>query len=329
MGFNNFRASFLNRLNAEETHSGQFDAIIAYHPQSLWIFRLLNWCGSRKIPLICDVVEWYDPSHVKGGRYSYRALDSEFRMRIGHSLSDGVLAISTYLENYYSGRGVPTLRVPNLVDLSEEKWAERDKLSARTDKETLRLSFVGTAGKKDFLVSAIRGLSLVGSGKCKIIAVGPSPEELRLNLGSDDGLLDNLHENLHFIGRLPHLDALHQLAQSDFSILLRPDARFANAGFPTKLVESLAMGVPVICNLTSDIGLYVNDGCEGIIVPDCSPKAFADGVRRILSISSDKRLAMCRHARKRAEESFDYRNWVNPLGSFVDRVVANKRRMKK
>ncbi len=319
-------ASFLHRLNTEEASSGPFSAIIVYQPQSLLIFRLLKWCRSRQIPLICDVAEWYDRGHVKGGRYGYRALDSEFRMRKGHSLSDGVIAISTYLENYYSGCGVPTVRLPNLVDVSEDKWTGREALPTRTGQERLRLVFVGTAQQKDYLVSAIRGLSLVGPEKCEIVAVGPSQEELRMNLGSDSDLLEILHESLHFTGRLPHREALRELAQSDFSILLRPDAKFANAGFPTKLVESLAMGVPVICNLTGDIGLYVKDGYEGIVVSDCSPEAFAEGIRRILSLSWDERLAMCRHARKRAEESFDYRNWVVPLGEFVDRVTLNVRK---
>lgn len=319
-------ASFLHRLKAEEANSGPIDAIMVYHPQSLWIFRFLNWCRSRKIPLIFDVVEWFDRNNIKGGRYGYRALDSEFRMRKGHSLSDGVLAISTYLENYYSVRGVPTLRMPNLVDVSEDKWAERETLSVTTCNERLRLAFVGAAGQKDLLVNAIRGLSLVGPEKCEIVVVGPSRKELRENLGPDSTLLESLHECFHITGSLPHNEALRQLAKADFSILLRPDAQYANAGFPTKLVESLAMGVPVICNLTSDIGLYVKDGYEGIVVPDCSPEAFAGGIHRILSLSLNERLAMCQHARKRAVESFDYRNWVTPLGEFIDRIAGNVRK---
>ncbi len=317
--------SFIRRLEMEELESGPFDAIIVYQPESLWIWRLLAWCRSRKIPLICDVVEWFNWNHMKGGRYGYRALDSEYRMRKGHALTDGIFAISTYLENYYSKRGVPALRIPNLVDISEDKWAQNDKEPEKSGKEKLHLAFVGTAGHKDFLMSAIRGLSILGSERCDIVAVGPSREELRVNLGKDSGLLEKLNKSLIFTDMLPHKNALRLLAQADFSILLRPDEKFANAGFPTKLVESLAMGVPVICNLTSDISLYVKDGREGVVVPDCSPEAFAEGVRRILSMSADERLAIRRHARNRAEESFDYHNWVSPLGEFIDRIAANVR----
>jgi glycosyltransferase involved in cell wall biosynthesis len=140
--------------------------------------------------------------------------------------------------------------------------------------------------------------------------VGPSREEVCTNLGPEAGLLDTLNDSLRFAGRLPHREALQRLARADFSILLRPDARFAHAGFPTKLVESLTM-------------LYVRDGHEGIVVKDCSPEAFAEGLRRALALSSEDRAAMRRDARNCAEESFDYHNWVKPLGEFMDTVVAH------
>lgn len=315
--------SVFERLKIEERSRGPFDVLIAYQAQSLLFYRMLHWCRSRKIPLICDVVEWFERSHQKGGRYGYHALDSELNMRKLYFLSDGVLAISKYLEDHYSSRGLTTLRMPNLIDILNDKWTEERSPSGKAGSKTFRLVFTGSAGQKDLLVNAIRGLSLVETNECEIVVVGPSREEIRVNLGSDSRLLEALHERLFFTGWLPHDKALAQLAQSDFSILLRPNARFSSAGFPTKLVESLAMGVPVICNLTGDIGLYVKDGCEGIVVPDCSPEAFAEGIRRILSMSLNDRLAMRRQARKTAELSFDYRNWVAPLGEFIDRIVAN------
>ena len=52
------------------------------------------------------------------------------------------------------------------------------------------------------------------------------------------------------------------------------------AGFPTKVVESLALGTPVITNLTSDLGFCVFDGRNGVILDarseqDASPEAVA------------------------------------------------------
>lgn len=322
-------SSILDRLKAEEMDSGSFDAIVAYQPPSLLLMRLLQLCRARHIPLIGDIVEWYDARQLALGRLGPFFLDSEIRMRCLLKKTDGVIAISNFLNDYLKKSGMPTHRVPPLVDVAADKWILCLPLH---ENEKLRLSFVGNAGQKDFLVNAIRGLALLGdrSKGCEIEMVGPTREEVRSSLGPDAGLLDTLNDSLLFSGRLPHREALQRLAQADFSILLRPDARFAHAGFPTKLVESLTMGVPVICNLTSDIGLYVRDGHEGIVVKDCSPEAFVEGIRRALVLSSEERTSMRRSAKKCADQSFDYRKWTKPLGAFMSNVVekSNQRKIR-
>ena len=73
----------------------------------------------------------------------------------------------------------------------------------------------------------------------------------------------------------PHAELPNLIAEADFTVLMRPNKRYTNAGFPTKLVESLASGVPVIANLTSDIGWAVRDGREGLKVDDYSAASLA------------------------------------------------------
>ena len=126
---------------------------------------------------------------------------------------------------------------------------------------------------------------------------------------------------LVYHGRLSHRETLEKIAQSDFSILLRPDRRYANAGFPTKLVESLASGVPVITNRTSDIGEYVRDGKEGFLLADSSVEACVEGLRRALRLDPSERARMADSARRRARECFDYRNYGDSLCCFIDEAV--------
>jgi glycosyltransferase involved in cell wall biosynthesis len=99
--------------------------------------------------------------------------------------------------------------------------------------------------------------------------------------------------------------------------LLRPDQRFAHAGFPTKLVESLTLGTPVICNITSDIGKYVRDGVEGFVCRDSSVEAFTDALHRASTLSQAERAAMRVAAHEQATRSFDYRAHVHRLTDFV------------
>ncbi len=46
------------------------------------------------------------------------------------------------------------------------------------------------------------------------------------------------------------------------------------AGFPTKFVESLGAGCPVITNYTSDLDLYLKNGFNGFVVKDLNMKVF-------------------------------------------------------
>jgi hypothetical protein len=48
--------------------------------------------------------------------------------------------------------------------------------------------------------------------------------------------------------------------------------------------------------LTNDIGLYIDDGREAIVVKDCSPEALGEGVRRALSLSAQEKARTREHA---------------------------------
>jgi glycosyltransferase involved in cell wall biosynthesis len=225
------------------------------------------------------------------------------------------------LEEYYRRKGALTVRIPVLVDMKSDNYSEK-LFQNNYDNPIMRIAFVGNAGKKDLLVNAIRGLDLFmkNGGDCELIIVGPSRDEMFNELGNDCYLLDKYTDKLHFIGFVCHDDALKYLSKSDYSILLRKNIRYANAGFPSKLVESLSVGVPVICNITSDIGKYVADGKEGLIIPDCSPESFATGLQRAVKISGKERVNMRINAFYRAKESFDYRNWSIQLNEFMTKI---------
>jgi len=71
------------------------------------IWRLLNFCRERKIKLIADCTEWYDPRDVKYGqfgpfRWIANCACTGFSTKIG-----SMIAISSFLERYYGGARLP------------------------------------------------------------------------------------------------------------------------------------------------------------------------------------------------------------------------------
>jgi len=307
------------RLHAMNLSAAQ--AIIAYHASTPLLWQLRSFCRKRRLALVTDCTEWYDPRHVAGGSLGPIRWDSELRMRYMQPKIGRVIAISSFLERYYRDRGCDVVRVPPLVDMNElDSEASRDV--PRNDGK-LRLVYAGIPGKKDLLANAIRGLcELRASGTpVELHLVGLSRSATESCIGKHSALLNELEDAVVYHGRLPHPTAMALVAEADFSILVRPDERFAHAGFPTKLVESLSMGVPVLANLTSDIGEYVRDGMEGIVLEGSDPNAFAAGVRRALAMPREQWRVMRIHARRQAADCFDYRKYSVPLSGFVERAV--------
>lgn len=300
----------------KSTRTENVRAIIAYHGGSLFLLRLALFCRLRGIKLIADCTEWYDPEGLVGGRFGIAHLDNEFRMRFVNRLIGRLIVISHFLQDYYSARSCQVVRVPPTIDLAEQKWPVSVEQRSRA---VLSLVYAGVPGKKDLLSSALYGIRLLKNEGISIVLnlLGPSRADLLACVEGDVRLLDDLDGALVFHGRVAQETVPRVVAQSDFSVLLRPVKRVSSAGFSTKLVESLAAGVPVIANRTGDIDRYVNDGQEGILLADTTLEAFVAGVRRVLAMPESELLRMKHAARSCAERSFAYGEYSEALTKFV------------
>jgi glycosyltransferase involved in cell wall biosynthesis len=300
-------------------------AVIVYHGCAPLLLALRAFCRRRRVALIADCTEWYDPWHVTGGPLGPFRWDCELRLRWLQKRTDGIIVISSYLQDYYQSTGLPVICVPPLVDPAERKWTFPPSPAGSTN--VLRLVYGGTPGRKDLIGNAIRALPRLRREGIPVVVklLGPSRAAVEELLGGEARILQDLTGAIECPGRIPQHDVPQQLATADFSILLRPNQRFAQAGFPTKLVESLAAGVPVLANPTSDIAQYVRDEQEGLLLQDGTPHAFQDGIRRVWRLPRDRWHAMRAAARRCADVAFDYRRHVVRLDGFVRDAIGRQR----
>lgn len=290
--------------------------VVVYGGGAPYMLRLLPWCRKHGVPLVVDVVEWYDPRQMTGGRFGPFNLSAQWALRRLYPRADGVIAISRFLENHYSTAGLPVVRVPPTVDVHE---VERGAGSHRANGEKLRLVYAGTPGKKDLLRNVIEGVKEVDpdGARLELAVLGPSRDDIGAMLG---GL--PLPHSVLAVGRIEQSAVGAYIGKADFSVLLREPARFSNAGFPTKFVESMAHGTPVISNLTSDIELFLHHGEEGLVCENWSSGAFANTLRQALALDPEQLKAMRSAARRQAERSFDYREYSGALSDFLQRLQA-------
>jgi glycosyltransferase involved in cell wall biosynthesis len=297
---------------------GRLAAVICYPGSAALILRLMHYCRRYSVPLIIDCTEWYDPSHTIGGRFGPFAADSEFRMRWLHRRAGNVICISSFLAQYYGGEGCNVVRIPPLVSMERGRYYSDFTAATEQAPGRLSLAYAGRPGRKELLSEIVAGVqaSRQRGVDVSLQLVGITESESSVIM-KRSGIRVRNCDGIICHGWLPREAALQIIAASDFTVLLRPQKRFANAGFPSKLVESLSLGVPVIANATSDIAEYVRDGGNGYLLSEPSAGALEDAIVRASRLTIEQRKQMRIQARLRTHECFDYLNYVGVLTHFL------------
>lgn len=285
--------------------------MLKYHPDvvimdDLWLIRTIrmkHFCRRRGIQLIHDSVEWYSPEQFKHGKFSEAYLRKDLLNRYFIGKSCSVIAISQYLYEHFRNKGCDCARIPIVItekDLFSDKNLSDDKVV---------FTYAGQPGKKDYLHVMLEAFALLPQEMLDLVVfniVGCTKEQM-IEAGISCEVLDKVDSQLIVHGRVSHDQVLDILKRTHFTLLMRsPVQRYARAGFPTKVVESLACSTPVICNITSDLGQYLTDGEDALIVEDCSAQALVKQLSRAITMDSARREIMSKSALDTAKKNFLY-----------------------
>lgn len=288
-------------------------AIICYNMPSWPLYKLKRYCSNRDIKIISDCTEWYKGS-IKGNFLigSIKRLDSVLRMRIIQIKLDGIIAISEFLYEFYSKKGVKTIKVPPLIDWKDEKWIT----SFNESDKVIEIVYAGGAFSlkdsyvKDRLDLVVQSLSYLKTKGYVFYfkVVGCSLDDFEKfypDLIEDVKILDN---NIKFFGRVSHDKAIDLVKNADYSIFLRDESIVTKAGFPTKFVESITSGTPVLTNKNSNVTDYLIEGKNGFLIDTHSIETINKSMIVPLSVKPLKLQQM----KKETYEShiFDYRKFT-------------------
>jgi glycosyltransferase involved in cell wall biosynthesis len=299
------------KLNADN----KIEGLICYGIFPYNISYLRKFAEKRRIKMFYDSVEWYSPRQFKWGRFALPYMLNNFSNKYFIKRPISVFAISKYLNNYFQSRGIRSTRIPILFDMNEIPFKKN------IDYNKLTLVFAGSPGKKDYLKEIVEGLAQLTKEELESIELkllGASENQLRDFWNISESTIKKCGNSLVALGRVTRAEVLTNLQKADFTVLLRsPELRFAKAGFPSKVVESLGTGTPVICNISSDLEDYLINEENSLLVKECTPEAFEITLRKAMILSSEEKQKLCLKARETAEKYFDYRNYLEQYNAFI------------
>ena len=108
-----------------------------------------------------------------------------------------------------------------------------------------------------------------------------------------------------FYGRIPHEEAIREVALSDWSIIIRENTLSNKAGFPTKFVESISCGTPVIANKFSNVAEYIS-GSKSLLNDGKSLK--------------EKIIECCADKSEIDREVFSYKSYSSTIFDFINNI---------
>lgn len=264
----------------------------------------------KDVPIFVEKCEWYDESSFIFGKYN--PYYHEYIKEINSVSPDGYVVISPFFEKYYRERKFRTFLIPTILDVENVKMA----LHRRSKK--ICVAFSGSLGNgKEQMAPMAKALDRMGSEKEDYVFefYGPSKQQIIDNIG-DEELYQRVKDCFHINGRIPQKDIYQKISMADFTFFLRENRRSSDAGFPTKLAESMAVGTPVITNATGSIGRYLLNKENGILLQNLSVSGIIEALHYVKCIDDEqyKRMRIC--SRATAELYFDYRKYTKELGKF-------------
>lgn len=290
-----------------------YDCVIVYNPALFFTIKILRICKCSNVKLVLDATEWYSCNDFIGKYLNITYWLNEINMRYITTKVDNVISITSFLDGHYA-KSSNRIVLPPLVDLQENKWKKSENVPI-TSFPGVTLIYAGnSANGKDRIDVVLEALTRgVDEGfRIRILLLGNCNQELSTRYV-------DYKNNILFLGKIPQKDVPSYYSVADFSILIRDNTKKSKSGFSTKLVESIASGVPPIINYTSDEIHYLSEN-TCIKLKDGGIESIIKALKQVCEMPKESRCVMRKQVKEVAARHFDYRAYVNQMWKFVENI---------
>ena len=270
-----------------EMRKSETAAVICYgSPRiSQFIIEITKWGKKNHIKVISDCVDWLES---KTGNFLFdiaKTADTYYQKAIANKRVDGVICISSFLQEYYKAAGKKTVVIPPLSTYIPEEIENKENM-------TITFVYAGNAFRKaevkahsalkDRVDKMMEILKLLKERGVKFILFyyGTDKENYLTAFPEQKEIISYLEDSINFCGHCSNDIVVEKIKNSDFTLLVRDKKKSTMAGFPTKISESISYGTPVITTRTSDIDSYLQDGEMAVFIDEDDLKKSAQIIEK-------------------------------------------------
>lgn len=236
--------------------------------------------------------------------------------------SDHVFVQSAVMKQNVCARGIDPDRVtpvPMGVDPADVEAARR--LPQFKSDGAVRLAYLGTASADRHLEILVDMLAILRGGgmDAALTIIGDASEPRDRHALEERARQRGVAGHLLITGFLPRLQALELAAGADVCLSPIFPAPVFDVASPTKLVEYMALGVPIVANDHPEQRMVLHQSRAGVCAP-WGARHFARGVRWIMRHCREERAAMGGRGREWVAAHRTYRR----IADDIERIYLEK-----
>lgn len=246
----------------------------------------------------------------------FNRLQGKYKISTNYRWFDVVFIISKDLINYYSpylNKRSKILYLPVTVDF------DRFPFPVESLEGLNYITYCGDlSDSKDGIFTLIRAFKIVRKvfPEIKLKLIGQNSDSKYMSILNDLIADLKLSDHIVFTGYV-HPDKMPgELYKSRLLVLSRPESIQNRGGFPTKLGEYLATGIPVAVTSVGEIQLYLKDEINAYMAKPGDIESFADCMKRALT-DKGKALKVGLAGRNTALEHFSHRRQGKIISDFL------------
>ena len=222
---------------------------------------------------------------------------------------DGIIYVSDFVRNMHEKympalKKLPSVRIYNFTDHQDAGYETKSYF----------LYFGRLSSEK-----GIKTLLSVAAHKpdVKFVVAGTGPQESDLK----SFVSHECHGNVEFVGYKSGLELQKLVGEARFVVV--PSECYENN--PLSIIESYAVGTPVIGAEIGGIPEIIEDGVTGFIFKAGDKETLADKISQACRLTPAEYNVMCNACRKFADRNFSPEANYSALMTFYDSVIKSSR----